>query len=175
VPEPEPQLGSGSGLLQSPDLDPNLDSDPGSDGPQVCIQIVPPPPECAGNGPGINPPVDPCEQNPLAEGCVLQPQPQPPDDDCLYDPSLPKRAPVNGKCPPAFSMNTNGQCYPDKPCPPGFARMDNDEPGACLPVDSSLLASAERGGDCDPPYPGGCIPSHQISIVAIYPLEVSKL
>jgi hypothetical protein len=57
-------------------------------------------------------------------------------------------------------MNENGQCYPDKPCPPGFARADNDESGACLPVDSPLLAPSAAGpADCNSSYPGRCIPS----------------
>ena len=41
--------------------------------------------------------------------------------------------PQSGKCPEGFNMNEDGQCYPDKPCPPGYARADNDESGACLP------------------------------------------
>jgi hypothetical protein len=28
-------------------------------------------------------------------------------------------------------MNEDGQCYPDKPCPPGYERIDDDESGAC--------------------------------------------
>jgi hypothetical protein len=67
-----------------------------------------------------------------------QPQPphvpEPPDEDCLYNPSLPKCAPINGKCPEGFAMNEDGQCYPRKPCPPGFERRDDDETGACLPI-----------------------------------------
>lgn len=31
-------------------------------------------------------------------------------------------------------MNEDGQCYPRRPCPPGFERRDNDETGACLPI-----------------------------------------
>ena len=49
-------------------------------------------------------------------------------------------------------MNEDGQCYPDKPCPPGFARVDNDESGACLPTPPG-------GDDCNPSYPDSCIKS----------------
>ena len=62
-----------------------------------------------------------------------------PDDDCLFDPSLPKCAPVDGECPDGFAMNEDGQCYPDKPCPKGYKRRDNDETGACLSVSEKHL------------------------------------
>jgi hypothetical protein len=108
-------------------------------------------------------PIDPCIENPSAEGCespsLITPPPrvpEPPDDDCIYDPSLPKCAPTNGKCPEGFNMNEDGQCYPDKPCPPGFARVDNDESGACLHVNPP---TPPGGGDCDPSYPDTCIKS----------------
>jgi hypothetical protein len=45
-------------------------------------------------------------------------------------------------------MNGDGQCYPDKPCPPGYARADNDEYGACLP-----LPPTPPPKDCNPSYP----------------------
>lgn len=57
-----------------------------------------------------------------------------PNDDCLFDPSLPNCVPIAGKCPEGFAMNEDGQCYPRKPCPPGFERRDDDESGACLPI-----------------------------------------
>jgi hypothetical protein len=56
-----------------------------------------------------------------------------PDDDCLFNPSLAKCAPVAGKCPPGFLMNEDEQCFPDKPCPAGFAKPDADETGKCYP------------------------------------------
>ena len=71
-----------------------------------------------------------------------QPPPQPipqriaPDDDCLFNPALPKCAPIAGKCPPGFLMNEEEQCFPDKPCPPGFSKHDEDETGRCYPVSS---------------------------------------
>jgi hypothetical protein len=57
-----------------------------------------------------------------------------PDDDCLFNPSLPKCAPIEGKCPSGFLMNENEQCFPDKPCPTGFTKLDEDETGTCYPV-----------------------------------------
>jgi predicted transcriptional regulator len=59
---------------------------------------------------------------------------EPPDDDCLFDPSLPKCAPIDGECPDGFAMNEDGQCYPNKPCPKGYERRDNDETGTCYSV-----------------------------------------
>src|SRR5918996_505013 len=57
-----------------------------------------------------------------------------PDDDCLFDPSLPKCSPIEGKCPAGFLMNEDEQCFPDKPCPAGFTKRDEDETGTCYPV-----------------------------------------
>jgi hypothetical protein len=57
-----------------------------------------------------------------------------PDDDCLFDPSLPKCSPIDGKCPAGFLMNENEQCFPDKPCPAGFTKLDEDETGTCYPI-----------------------------------------
>jgi hypothetical protein len=47
-------------------------------------------------------------------------------------------------------MNEDGQCFPDKPSPPGYARADNDESGACLPLP---LSPTPRPIDCNPSYP----------------------
>ena len=44
---------------------------------------------------------------------------QPPDDNCLFDPSLPRCAPIDGKCPPGCLTKEDGNCCPDKPCPKG--------------------------------------------------------
>jgi hypothetical protein len=46
-------------------------------------------------------------------------------------------------------MNEAGQCYPDKPCPPGYARADNDESGACLHFNPPTPPPK----DCDSSYP----------------------
>src|SRR3712207_7137409 len=53
------------------------------------------------------------------------------------------RSPINGKCPEGFNMNEAGQCYPDKPCPPGYARADNDESGARSEEHTSELQSRQ--------------------------------
>ena len=155
-PEPEPEPG--------PNPSPNPGLAPGPEPPvDPCLEN----PEAEGCTP--EPPVDPCVQNPNAEGCEPTPPlipppnlitppprvPEPPDDDCLYDPSLPKCAPINGKCPEGFNMSGDGQCYPDKPCPPGYARADNDETGACLPLPPT---TPPPGGNCHPSYPNNCIP-----------------
>jgi hypothetical protein len=47
---------------------------------------------------------------------------------------LPKCAPEDGECPDGFLMNSNGQCFPDKPCPTGFEKRDEDETGRCYPI-----------------------------------------
>jgi hypothetical protein len=57
-----------------------------------------------------------------------------PDDDCLFDPSLPKCSPIEGKCPAGFLMNEDEQSFPDKLCPAGFTKPSEDETGACYPV-----------------------------------------
>jgi hypothetical protein len=59
----------------------------------------------------------------------------PPDDSCLFNPSLNKCNPdQNGNCPSGFSLNGKEQCIPDKSCPFGFARHNDDETGTCYPV-----------------------------------------
>jgi hypothetical protein len=164
--------GSGGGDEPEPGPEPEPDPNPN---PNPGLVPGPEPPEdpCQENpdaeGCTPEPPVDPCIENPNAEGCGPTPAltpppnlitpprrvPEPPDDDCLYDPSLPKCAPINGKCPEGFNMNGDGQCYPDKPCPPGYARADNDETGACLPLPPT---TPPPGGNCHPSYPNNCIP-----------------
>ena len=69
-----------------------------------------------------------------------------PDDDCLFNPSLPKCVPIEGKCPSGFLMNENEQCFPDKPCPSGFTKLDEDETGTCYPV-SPLTPSVFNGNN----------------------------
>ena len=34
-------------------------------------------------------------------------------------------------------MNEDGQCFPDKPCPTGFEKRDEDETGRCYPINLS--------------------------------------
>ena len=69
-------------------------------------------------------------------GVTSTPTPTPtlsqPDDECLFEPSLPKCAPgEDGKCPSGFNMNGDGNCFPDKPCPSGYENHDYDETGKC--------------------------------------------
>ena len=40
----------------------------------------------------------------------------------------------NGNCPSGFSLNYKEQCIPDKACPSGFTRHNDDETGTCYPV-----------------------------------------
>jgi hypothetical protein len=72
-------------------------------------------------------------------------------DSCLYDPSLPECSPINGECPEGFNMNEDGQCYPDKTCPPGYWRADDDESGACVP---RTVAAAQLDESILPPCDG---------------------
>lgn len=62
-------------------------------------------------------------------------QPEGPDQDCLFDPSLPKCAVgSNENCPEGFAMNENSQCVPIvDSCPDGFHKIDDDETGTCYP------------------------------------------
>ena len=54
-----------------------------------------------------------------------------PDDECLFDPSLEKCAPIGDRCPAGFLMNEDQNCFPDKPCPSGYTKIDDDETGTC--------------------------------------------
>lgn len=57
-----------------------------------------------------------------------------PDQECLFDPSMPKCASdENGRCPEGFNMNEDGQCLPQGRCPEGYHRPDDDESGRCIP------------------------------------------
>ncbi len=101
--------------------------------PPVNCKTSPDDPSC--NPKSLTTPID-CTKNPDDPSCnttqySLQSKP---DDDCLFKPSLDKCKPVNGKCPSGFGLNGDEQCFPDKPCPKGFERPDNDETGACLPI-----------------------------------------
>jgi hypothetical protein len=91
------------------------------------------------------PPVD-CVANPTDPSCP----PPAPDDSCLFHPEQKICGPdQSGNCPPGFLLNGKGQCIPDKECPAGFEKHDNDETGACYP----------KVKDCNSSYPGNCISS----------------
>jgi hypothetical protein len=158
-PDPEPEL--------EPEPEPEPSPDPGIvPGPEPLVDPCLENPEAEGCA--SEPPVDPCIENPNAEGCEPDPglvgptpQPMPPYEGCLLDPTLPEcTPPPGGKCPPGTLMNGYGQCYPDKPCPPGYARADDDETGACLPINTPTpTPTPTPGGNCDPSYSDKCIPS----------------
>jgi hypothetical protein len=58
-----------------------------------------------------------------------------PDEDCLYDPSLPKCIPSPEGCPVGFAMNTYEQCFPrhEGGCHEGYHSHEDDESGRCIP------------------------------------------
>ena len=89
------------------------------------------PSEDEAQGPDFTPEPTP-QLTPLQEET---PETPPPDDDCLFDPSLPKCQPIEGSCPEGFLMNEDEQCFPDKPCPHGYTKIDEDETGTCYPSD----------------------------------------
>lgn len=58
---------------------------------------------------------------------------QGPDRDCLFNPSLPKCAAIDGKCPDGFFINEDDQCVPEGGCPDGYHWVEDDETGTCYP------------------------------------------
>ncbi len=56
-----------------------------------------------------------------------------PDRDCLFNPSLPKCAAIDGGCPEGFNQNGDEQCVPEGGCPEGYHTVDDDESGQCIP------------------------------------------
>src|SRR5919106_3546137 len=107
-PEPEPEPEPG------PEPEPNPGLVPGPEPPvDPCLEN----PEAEGCIP--EPPIDPCIENPAAEGCQPDPgllgpspQPMPPYEGCLLDPTLPE-------CEPLLTP-------PVENCHPSY-------PGACIP------------------------------------------
>ena len=95
-------------------------------------------------------PIDPCEENPEAEGCA----PEPPEDPCIEDPTAEECNPGPPIC---------------KPCPPGQMCPDVCEPPDPVPppteppcIEDPSLPECEPlpppGGKCHPSY-DKCIPS----------------
>jgi hypothetical protein len=92
----------------------------------------------------VGEPIDPCEENPKAEGCT----PEPPTDPCVENP-------------------TSEGCEPEppicKPCPPGLICPDVCEPLPPLCEENPSLPECgpvpppPPGKDCHPSYPGRCI------------------
>lgn len=68
-----------------------------------------------------------------------------PDEDCLFEPSLPKCAPGPEGCPQGFAMNSYEQCFPkhEVGCPKGYHSHEDDESGRCIsdsvPCDDGYL------------------------------------
>ena len=84
------------------------------------------------------------------------PTPSQPDDECLFEPSLPKCAPGgDGKCPSGFNMNGDGNCFPDKPCPSGYENHDYDETGKCwskenpTPTPTTSTLTVDKHVECN--------------------------
>jgi hypothetical protein len=94
-------------------------------------------------------PTDPSCPPPVARTTVV-PRPHP-DESCLLHPEQEKCKPdQSGNCPSGFLLNRKGHCFPDKKCPKGFEKQNNDETGTCHPI--------EPPKDCEPSYPSLCIP-----------------
>jgi hypothetical protein len=75
-----------------------------------------------------------------------------PDDECLFEPSLPKCAPgQDGKCPSGFNMNGDGNCFPNKPCPPGYEKRDYDETGKCWEIELPTSTNSSTNATLPPP------------------------
>ncbi len=56
-----------------------------------------------------------------------------PDKSCAFNPDSPKCHPdKDGNCPPGFSHNVHGNCFPSGKCPSGFSRHTDDETGKCF-------------------------------------------
>jgi hypothetical protein len=148
---PPPDQSSGSGdqstptdgntLTPPPPIQPLLPLNPPPS--EVDCSKTPDDPSCP--PPKPVPPVD-CVANPTDPSCP----PPAPDDSCLFHPEQKICGPdQSGNCPPGFLLNGKGQCIPDKECPAGFEKHDNDETGACYP----------KVKDCNSSYPGNCISS----------------
>ena len=74
-----------------------------------------------------------------------------PDEDCLFDPSLPKCTPGPEGCPQGFAINAYEQCFPkhEAGCPEGYHSHEDDESGRCIPDN----IPCEDGYIMNPSYP----------------------
>jgi hypothetical protein len=74
-----------------------------------------------------------------------------PDEDCLYDPSMPKCIPGPEGYPVGFAMNAYEQCFPrhEGGCPEGYHSHEDDESGRCIPDD----IPCDDGYTMNPGYP----------------------
>lgn len=58
-----------------------------------------------------------------------------PDEECLFDPSLPKCTPGPEGCPVGFAMNAYEQCFPrhdERGCPEAYHSHEDGESGRCI-------------------------------------------
>lgn len=79
-----------------------------------------------------------------------------PDDECLFEPGLPKCAPgQDGECPSGFNMNGDGNCFPNKPCPPGYEKRDYDETGKCWKIELPTTTSSSTNSSTNSSTPSG--------------------
>ena len=108
--------------------------------------------ECPpGQFPAGNPPACVDCEGPCPEEPGPPPNEEGPDQDCLFNPSLPKCASDNGECPPDFFQNEDGNCVPSHPngCPEGYHSHEDDETGQCIPDD----VPCQPGYTRDPDFP----------------------
>jgi hypothetical protein len=108
-------------LIRIPSPNPDLDSDSQGD-------IIP------------GPPIEPCIENPTAEGCeppspIVSPPPPPPPPPCPLNSASPTCIPTPRPCPANPSI-PGFECKPlPLPCPPGHERRAGDETGKCYPIE----------------------------------------
>jgi hypothetical protein len=92
-----------------------------------------PPPKTVAAVDCIANPTDPSCPPAVAKAAVTSPPA--PDDSCLFHPEQEKCGPdQSGNCPSGFLLNGKGHCFPDKKCPKGFEKQNNDETGTCHPI-----------------------------------------
>jgi hypothetical protein len=99
-------------------------------------------------------PTDPSCPPPVAKAAVTSPPG--PDESCLFHSEQEKCGPdQSGNCPSGFLLNGKGHCFPDKKCPKGFEKHDNDETGTCHAI------SPIHPIDCNTSYPTvkPCVPN----------------
>jgi hypothetical protein len=109
---------------------------------------VPPYPPCP---PGLLP------QDPIPPPYDNQTEPGGPDEQCLFDPSLPHCTPAPGEdCPAGFGTNDDGQCFPLGGCPEGYHSNEDDETGTCYPDSEPCpegQVRSDEGNYCVVPEP----------------------
>ena len=76
---------------------------------------------------------------------------QDPFEQCLFNPQLEECEPnEKGDCRPGWAMNEDSRCYPSyKKCPPQYWRADDDETGACVPLQEEEAEAEINKVSCD--------------------------